>query len=75
MFYGWDDTNLYVRLDGADGDSFAIEFETGGANAEVVRGRIVEIKAPKAGKMFRVAVKKGELVAGRLPGQGWIGIG
>jgi hypothetical protein len=75
MFYGWDDANLYVRLDGADGDSFAIEFETGPAKADVVRGRIVEMKARKAGKMFRVAVKKGELVLARLPGQGWIEIG
>jgi len=72
MFYGWDDANLYVRLDGSGGDSFAIEFETGAATAEVVRGRIVEMKAPRAGKMFRVAVKKDGLVMAMLPAQGWI---
>jgi alpha-amylase/alpha-mannosidase (GH57 family) len=72
MFYGWDDANLYVRLDGADGDSFGIEFDTGGAQAEVARGRIVEMKAPKKGKAFRVTVTKGGLVVATLPAQGWI---
>ena len=74
MFYGWDDANLYIRLDGADGDSFSVEFETGGVAAEVVRGRIVEMKAPKVGKMFRVAVTKDGLVVAILPAQGWIAI-
>jgi hypothetical protein len=64
--------NLYVRLDGANGDSFAIEFEGGAAAAEVVRGRVVEMKAAKAGKMFRVVVKKEGLVVAALPAQGWI---
>jgi alpha-amylase/alpha-mannosidase (GH57 family) len=72
MFYGVDDANLYIRLDGADGDSFTVEFETGAAKAEVARGRIVEMKAPKAGKQFRVVVRKEGLVTGVLPGQGWI---
>jgi alpha-amylase/alpha-mannosidase (GH57 family) len=75
MFYGVDDANLYVRLDGAAGDSFGIEFETGVAPAEVVRGRVVEMKAPRAGKQFRVVVMKDKLVAATLPGQGWIAIG
>jgi hypothetical protein len=75
MFYGWDDSNLYIRLDGTDGDSFAIEFETGAAKAEVARGRIVEMKAPKPGKTFRVVVKKDGLTVATLPAQGWIAIG
>jgi alpha-amylase/alpha-mannosidase (GH57 family) len=74
LFYGWDEDYLYVRLDGAEGDAFEVEFETGEIEAEIVRGRIVEIKAPKAGKRFRVVVKKGGLTAGTLPVQGWIGI-
>jgi hypothetical protein len=74
MFYGWDDANLYVRLDGANGDSFAIEFEAGEAKAEVARGRIVEMKASKLGKMFRVVVKKDGLTVATLPAQGWVGI-
>ena len=65
MFYGWDDANLYIRLDGADGDSFAMEFESGAVAADVARGRIVEMKAAKAGKMFRVVVKKDGLVVRR----------
>jgi len=74
MFYGWDDANLYLRLDGADGDSFEVEFETGAVKAETVRGRIVEMKAPKSGKMFRVVVKKDGLVVGTLPARGWMGV-
>jgi len=72
MFYGWDDANLYIRLDGAAGDSFTVEFETGAAAAEVARGRIIEIKAAKSGKLFRVVVKKEGLVVAALPAQGWI---
>jgi hypothetical protein len=72
MFYGWDDANLYVRLDGVDGDAFEIEFDTGAAKVEIARGRIVELKAPKSGKMFRVVVKKDGLLVGTLPAQGWI---
>jgi hypothetical protein len=74
MFYGWDEANLYVRLDGAIGDSFAVEFETGSGLAEVAHGRIVEMKSAKSGKMFRVAVTKDGLVVAMLPAQGWIAI-
>jgi alpha-amylase/alpha-mannosidase (GH57 family) len=72
MFYGTDDGNLYVRLDGTNGDSFEVEFETGAVKAEIARGRIVEMKAPRSGKMFRVVVKKDGLTVGMLPAQGWI---
>ncbi len=75
LFYGWDDTNLYVRLDGADGDSFAVEFESGVAASEIVRGRVVEMKTAKAGKQFRVVVTKDGLVSATLPGQSWIAVG
>ncbi|HVO98197.1 MAG TPA: glycoside hydrolase family 57 protein [Bryobacteraceae bacterium] len=75
LFYGWDEANLYIRLDGATGDSFAVEFETGVVVAEVVRKRIVEMKAPKAGKWFRVVVTQGGLVRTTLPPQGWIALG
>jgi hypothetical protein len=63
---------ISIRVDGADGDSFEIESEGGAVKSEVARGRIVEMKAPKAGKMFRVVVKKDALVVATLPGQGWI---
>jgi alpha-amylase/alpha-mannosidase (GH57 family) len=75
LYYGWDDANLYVRLDGARGDSFAVEFDTGAAAAEVARGKIVEIKVPKAGKHFRVVVSEKGLVTATLPAQGWIAFG
>ena len=72
MFYGTDDASLYIRLDGTNGDSFEVEFETGAVKAEIARGRIVEMKAPGSGKMFRVVVKKDGLSVGTLPAQGWI---
>jgi len=72
MFYGTDDASLYIRLDGTNGDSFEVEFETGAVKAEIARGRIVEMKAPRSGKMFRVVVKKDGLSVGTLPAQGWI---
>jgi len=75
LYYGWDEANLYIRLDGARGDSFAVEFETGVAVAEVARGKIVEMKAPKAGKWFRVVVTQNGLVTATLPTQGWIALG
>ncbi|MGA3186650.1 MAG: glycoside hydrolase family 57 protein [Bryobacteraceae bacterium] len=75
MFYGWDDANLYIRLDGADGDSFGVEFDSGAAAAEVARGRVVEMKAPKSGKQFRVTVTKDGLVVATLPAHGWIAMG
>jgi alpha-amylase/alpha-mannosidase (GH57 family) len=75
LYYGWDEANLYIRLDGARGDSFAVEFETGVAVAEVARGKIVEMKVPKQGKWFRVVVTQNGLVTATLPAQGWIALG
>jgi len=75
MFYGWDDANLYIRIDGADGDSFTLESESGPLPAETARGRIVEMKAPKSGKTFKVNITKEGLTVASLPSQGWIAIG
>ncbi|HTB14468.1 MAG TPA: hypothetical protein VK752_23015 [Bryobacteraceae bacterium] len=74
LFYGWDETSLYIRLDGTEGDEFEVEDEKGVLAAQVAKGRIVEIKVPRPAKMFRVVVKKGGLVVGTLPAQGWIGV-
>jgi hypothetical protein len=74
LFYGWDETSLYIRLDGSDGDSFVVEDEKGTVPAEIARGRIVEMKVPRPGKTFRVVVKRDGLVVGTLPAQGWIGV-
>ena len=54
MFYGFDDANLYVRLDGAQPGRFGVEFESGPAQSEVARGRIVEMRAARSGRRFRV---------------------
>jgi len=77
MFYGGDDANLYVRLDGAPDGTFAIEFETGPAPTEVVVGGIVEMRAPRSGKRFRVRASQADLHRGDLPpvtipAEGWI---
>jgi hypothetical protein len=75
MFYGWDEANLYIRIDGADGDAFTLESEAGPVQAEIARGRIVEMKAPKTGKTFKVNITKDGLTVASLPSQGWIAIG
>jgi alpha-amylase/alpha-mannosidase (GH57 family) len=75
MFYGWDEKDLYIRLDGSDGDAFEVEFDNGAVPVEVAKGRIVEMKSPMSGKAFRVVVKQAGLVVGILPARGWIGIG
>jgi hypothetical protein len=42
--------------------------------AEIARGRIVEMKALRSGKMFRVVVKRDGLVVATMPGSGWIAV-
>jgi alpha-amylase/alpha-mannosidase (GH57 family) len=75
LFYGTDGSHLFVRLDGADGAAFGIEFEGGPVAAEVARGRIVEIQAPLAGERFRVVIEREGLTAIRVPGEGWLELG
>ncbi|HXP86041.1 MAG TPA: glycoside hydrolase family 57 protein [Bryobacteraceae bacterium] len=75
MFYGTDGSHLFVRLDGADGAAFGVEFEGGPVAAEVVRGRIVELQAPLAGQRFRVVIERDGLAAVRVPGEGWLELG
>jgi len=72
LFYGTDGTHLFVRLDGADGAAFGIEFEGGPVAAEVARGRIVEIQAPLAGERFRLVIEREGLAAIRVPGEDWL---
>jgi alpha-amylase/alpha-mannosidase (GH57 family) len=72
MFYGWNDTRLFVRLDGAGAGKIGIEFDTGPVETKVVSGRVVEIEAPRAGARFRVTVTREGLSTATLPAEGWI---
>jgi len=72
MFYGSNGTELFVRLDSAGTGKFGIEFENGSAEAHVVAGRIVEMKAPRTGDRFRVTVERDGLPPATLPAEGWI---
>ena len=74
LFWGLDDGNLYVRLDGAGAMQFGIEFDTGPAQVEHARGRVVEMRARRAGKKFRVTAARKGLPSVTLPPDGWIEI-
>src|SRR5207302_9159839 len=48
VYYGADEMHIYVRVEDS-GAQFGIEFENGPAQAEIVKGRIVEMRAPRTG--------------------------
>lgn len=72
LFYGSDGSHLFVRLDGADGAAFGVEFEGGPVAVQVARGRILEMQAPLAGHRFRVTVERDGLAATTIPTEGWL---
>jgi len=72
IYYGSDGHHLFVRIDGNAAAQFGIEFENGAAETEVAKGRIVEMRAPLAGRQFRVTVVQDGLPQTTVPAQGWI---
>ncbi len=77
IFYGCDEQHLWVRVDGAKGAQFGIEFENGPnqvqkAEVRVARGRIVELQAPRSGRRFRMTIAQDGLPAAVVPAEGWI---
>jgi hypothetical protein len=74
LFYGTDRDYLYVRLDGAAAGSFGIEFDNGPVETQAAMGRIVELRAPRAGQRFRVTVSRNGLPPETVPAQSWIEI-
>ena len=74
MFYGCDDTHLYIRLDGAGDARVTVEFESGPVGVEVAEDRIIEIRARRAGQRFRVGISHNGLPSVTVPSQGWIEI-
>jgi hypothetical protein len=75
MFYGCDDTHLYIRLDGAGHARVSVEFDGGPVGIEVAADRIIEIRARRAGPRFRVGISQNGLPAVTAPAHGWIEIG
>jgi len=74
MFYGCDEDHLYVRLDGAADVSFGLEFENGPVRADAAVGRIVELRASRAGRRFRVTASRDGLLVATLPAEGWLDV-
>jgi alpha-amylase/alpha-mannosidase (GH57 family) len=72
LFYGLKDDRLVVRLDGAAGVAYGLEFETGPAPTRTAIGRVVEMEAPRAGARFRATIERDGLPAVTLPVDGWI---
>lgn len=76
MFYGCDGQSVSLRLDGAHpGVQIAVEFETGAVPAEIVVGRITELRVPLAGHRMRVHLSRNGLPGVTLPAHGWIEVG
>ena len=72
ILYGTDAENLYVRIDSDRDGAFKIEFDNGATETETAVGRIIELRAPLAGKKFRVTVARNGLPGATVPPQGWI---
>jgi alpha-amylase/alpha-mannosidase (GH57 family) len=75
MFYGWDDTHLYIRLDGAGDARVSVEFDSGPVGVDVAADRIIEIRARRAGSRFRVGISHNGLPPVTVPPNSWIEIG
>jgi hypothetical protein len=75
MYYGSNDQYLFVRLDGAAAGNFGLEYENGPAVVQVARGRVVEMRAPRAGQRFRITLARDGLPFETIPAQGWIELG
>jgi alpha-amylase/alpha-mannosidase (GH57 family) len=76
MFYGCDGESVAVRLDGAEaGLKIEVEFEKGVIPAEIVVGRVTELRVPLAGRNMRLHLSKNGLPAATLPAQGWFEVG
>ena len=76
MFYGCDGESVAVRLDGAQaGLKIEVEFESGVVPAEIVVGRVTELRVPLAGRNMRVHLSNNGLPAATLPAQGWFEVG
>ncbi|HEY1756311.1 MAG TPA: glycoside hydrolase family 57 protein [Bryobacteraceae bacterium] len=74
IFYGCDESRLFVRVDGSKTAQFGIETEHGPEAVKLAKGRITEMQAPRSGKRFRVTVTQDGLPVTRVPAEGWIEI-
>ena len=75
LFYGVDGEQLFVRLDGAAEGRFGIEFKDGKSEVTMIRGKIVEMRAPLSGTRFRVTLERDDLPTVFIPTEGdWLGI-
>jgi hypothetical protein len=74
LFYGCDDTHVYIRLDGAGDARVTVEFDSGPVGIDVAADRIIEIRARRAGPRFRVGISQNGLPSVTVPANGWIEI-
>jgi alpha-amylase/alpha-mannosidase (GH57 family) len=74
IFYGCDESRLFVRVDGSKNAQFGIEMEHGPASVKAARGRILEMETPRSGNRFRVTIARDGLPVIRVPAEGWIEI-
>jgi len=72
LFFGCDGVHLALRLDGVGEADVQVEFETGFVNAEIARGRTLELKVPLAGHRVRVHLSHNGLPPEIVPANRWI---
>jgi alpha-amylase/alpha-mannosidase (GH57 family) len=72
LFYGTNDQELFVRLDGAVAADYRIEFESGIADTRSAVGQVVELSANKSGGRFRIRISRDGLPGQTIPASGWI---
>ncbi len=72
ILYGADESWVYARVDQPTDAELQIEFEDGPSETEIARGTILEMRAPRRGSKFRIAVRRGPIQVGSLPLNGWI---
>jgi alpha-amylase/alpha-mannosidase (GH57 family) len=75
VYFGCNGADVFVRLDGAGKGVYGIEFEGGSVEVRAVRGRVIEMEAPKAGPRFRITVARDGLPPQTLPSEGWLDLG
>jgi len=74
IFYGCDESHLFVRVDGSKTAQFGIELENGPAKVKTARGRILEMETARSGNRFRLTIAQDGLPALKVPADGWIEI-
>jgi alpha-amylase/alpha-mannosidase (GH57 family) len=71
IYYGFDNTHLFVRVDGAVDAVVGVQVENGLSEIKTAKGRIIELQVPRA-ERFRVTIQRDGVPPAVIPSEGWI---